>query len=541
MDASREGKKGGQMLNLGDLKLGFNDAEDYRRRENKEMFNSIFVKDNNLEKLLQQNIFFLIGEKGTGKTAYSVFLANNEYKNTRSQLRYIRETEYQKFIELKKEKHLVLSDYVSIWKVILLVLIAKNIKKDDITHLFSKNARLEAINDALDEYYSRAFSPEISTVMQIVDNSSIAAELILKSFNAKISNGKSVAFSESRFQTNLLFIERYLFDALYDLKLNFNQYLFVDGIDIRPDGIPYEEYLLCVKGLAEAIWNLNNDYFPTINDSKGRIKIVMLIRPDIFDSLGLQNSTNKIRNNSVFLDWRTTYPEYRTSSLFALSDRLLSYQQENNDISPIGSVWDEYFPWTSQATSPDRENDTPFIQFLRLSYSRPRDIVTILLLLQEISKDKSATSFSKDVFCSNEFTNAYSEYLMGGIKDQLAFYYSKEDYELLLHFLSLFKGHAEFNYDYFKSAYIDFSQYVLEKANELPEFIDTDDMLLQFLYSANIICYIEPNQYGEPLFRWCYRERSISNLSPKVAYNKKYRFHYGLLKDLNLGSYSSCT
>ena len=37
-----------------------------------------------------------------------------------------------------------------------------------------------------------------------------------------------------------------------------------DEIDIRPENIPYSEYLECVKGLANAIWSLNNDYFPNI-------------------------------------------------------------------------------------------------------------------------------------------------------------------------------------------------------------------------------------------------------------------------------------
>lgn len=135
----------GEMKDVSELNLGSNDAEDYRRRENKQLFNDIFVKDINLDRLLQLNTFFLIGEKGTGKTAYAVYLANNEYQNTRSQLKYIRETEYQKFVILKREKQLILSDYVTIWKVIILVLLASNIKEDDIRSPFSKNSKLKII------------------------------------------------------------------------------------------------------------------------------------------------------------------------------------------------------------------------------------------------------------------------------------------------------------------------------------------------------------------------------------------------------------
>ncbi len=165
---------------VSELELGSNDAEDYKRKEMKQLFNEVFLKDHNLEKLLQPGTFFLMGEKGTGKTAYAVFLSNNEYKNTRSQIKYIRETQYQKFVSLKIEKHLNLSDYTAIWRVILLVLLAANIKEDDINNPFSKNHKLKAIRIAIDNYYNHAFSPEIATIMQMIDHSKEAAEVVCK-------------------------------------------------------------------------------------------------------------------------------------------------------------------------------------------------------------------------------------------------------------------------------------------------------------------------------------------------------------------------
>ncbi len=74
------------MKKIKDLNFGFNDAENYKRKENKDLFNSIFVKNKYLDRLLLPCNYFLVGEKGTGKTAYAVFLSNNEYKNTVSEL-----------------------------------------------------------------------------------------------------------------------------------------------------------------------------------------------------------------------------------------------------------------------------------------------------------------------------------------------------------------------------------------------------------------------------------------------------------------------
>jgi len=528
------------MLPADALFLGSNDAEDYKRKDLKDFFNAVFIKNIHLDKLLTMNTFFLLGDKGTGKTAYAVFLTNNEYKDTRSQIKYIRETQYQKFVTLKHERHLVLSDYASIWRVILLVLIASNVKGDNISNRFSKNEKLDAIKDGIDQYFNHAFSPEIATVLQLVENSQETAELIFKALKYKSDDSTQFTFSETKFQTNLQFIERNLVASLRDLKLRLNEFLFIDGVDIRPEGIEYKEYLNCVKGLAEAVWSLNNDEFSTSNGSKGRFKIVLLIRPDIFQSVGLQNSTNKIINNSVFLDWRTTYPDHRSSELFSLAERLLTYNQDKEQVDKAlrGEILDYYLPWEVGSTSVRREKDTPFIQFLRLSYSRPRDIVTIIQILQLVQRQRfpGESVFREETFNSAEFRKSFSEYLMGGIKDQLSFYYSEENYKMLLHFISLFKGNAEFGYEFYEKKYDELVEYVFRKASELPEFIEEKDSFLQFLYEANLICYFDEGQ-AEPLFRWCYRERKMSDMSPAVEPFKRYRFHYGLLKALNLGSY----
>lgn len=197
------------MKSIPELNLGFNDAENYQRRENKQLFNNIFIKNYFLDDLLQPNIFFLIGEKGTGKTAYSVFLANNEYKENAAELKYLRETDYQKFVTLKKNKHLELSDYDHIWKVIILLLLANSVKKEELDHYhFSKNAKIKALMGAVHSYYMNAFAPEIISVLNLIENSKEAAELITKFL--KISEEESVTcnFQESKFQVNLLYIQK---------------------------------------------------------------------------------------------------------------------------------------------------------------------------------------------------------------------------------------------------------------------------------------------------------------------------------------------
>lgn len=518
-----------------DLELGYADAENYKRRENKALLNRVFIRDTHLDELCRPNISFLIGEKGTGKTAYSIYLSNNNYKNTSACMRYVRETEYQKFISLKKEKHLTLTDFSSIWKVILYLLLAKQVqdKEGVISKLFNYS-KFAALSAAIDEYYLSAFSPEIIQALSFVQESKLAAELLHKHAALKSEEKSSIAFSESRFQVNLFYIQKQFEEAFLQIRLAQNHVLFIDGIDIRPASIPFEEYLDCIKGLANAVWEMNNDFLPSIKGGRGRMRVVLLIRPDIFETIGLQNQNTKIRDNSVFLDWRTEYNAHRHSQLFEVVDHMLGVQQE----TPLkkGEAWDFYFPWNSPNVYEQYSTHTSFINFLRWSYYRPRDIVTMLALLKSnMNGDETKVNFSLRDFENPHFQREYSSYLLGEVKDHLSFYYGADHYEIFLKFFEYLAGKDSFNYEFYIAAFGKLQDHIQSIAVERPRFMATPNDFLQFLFALNVICYIEQTEDNMPFIHWCFRDRSYANISPKVKTGVEYQVFYGLAKALNVG------
>jgi hypothetical protein len=490
--------------------------------------------------LCQSSITFLIGDKGMGKTAYSVFMVNNAHKNNISSIRYIRETEYQKFITLKNEKHLDLSDYASIWKVIIYLLLAEDIYESEGGNSFFKTfTKFQALHEAIQEFYVHAFSPEIQHALQFIRESKIAAELLAKHAKASAEQKDSITFSETRFQTNLLYIQKNFESALSSLKLKKSHILFIDGIDIRPSSIPYDDYLECIKGLANAVWEINNDFFSRIKDSPGRLRTVLLVRPDIFASLGLQNQNTKIRDNAVLLDWSTTYRDYRTSDLFAVADKVLAYQQQRQIALKTGDAWDYYFPWDTPSDERiSNEKPTSFISFLRFALYRPRDIVTMLSMLQERfiseSKDKSR-AFTLADFDDSTFRRNYAGHLLGEVKDQLAFYYSDKDYENFLLFFKFLEGKNKFKYSEFLTAYAAHSKHMASAKLTKPKFMASAEEFLQFLYEMNVISYLETTEDGQKFIHWCFKDRTYSNISPKIKVGEEYEIFYGMSKSLNTG------
>lgn len=517
------------------LNLGFGDAENYKKRENKELLNKYFIRNDELYDILKPNNYFLVGDKGTGKTAYSLYLSNNEFADTRSYLNHIRETEYVKFIKLKKEKHLTLTEYTNIWRVLIYVLLSQQIKTGEKeSTLFSVFSKFRPLQEAMDAFFKSAFSPEIIYALNIVEETKEVAELLHKFFKLSGEDKHSETFTESRFQINLLYIQKKFEAALSSLKLEKNHIIFIDGIDIRPRNIDFEDYLECVKGLANAVWTLNNDFFSKIKDSRGRLKVMILVRPDIFSQLGLQNLNNKIRDNSVLLDWKTTYPAYRNSGLFKIADSILNAQQHM--FLQVGECWDYYFPFNNETRS--RRKDDSFVSFLRFSMFRPRDLITMMKILQEnmIAEPGRKLRIVDAVdFENRSFRTKYSDYLLGEIKDYLAFYHSDADYELFLKFFEYLEGRTSFNYDEFMICYNQFANHIEKNSIQIPVFFETSDKFLQFLFDLNVICYIQDTSDLEPHIHWSFRERTYSNINPKVKEGVRYSIHYGLQKAFDTG------
>lgn len=521
------------MKKIKELNLGFSDAINYGQRKNKALFDSVFVKNQFLEEVLSPSKYFLIGEKGTGKTAYATYLSNHEYKDTISYLKFIQTTDYEKFHTLKNEHHLEISDYTEIWKTIILMLLCKSITgKHDLFKPIGSSG-VSNISKAIDEYYRNAFTPEILYALRMIDKNELAAKFVSKYFDSDFSSSAEVESTEMRWQMNLFYISKKFTDAISKVKLNKNVYLFIDGIDVRPANFEYAQYIECIKGLENACWLLNTSVFSNVRDSKYQFKVVLLLRPDIFHALNLQNSTNKLRDNSVYLNWNTTYKEYKASPLYEIGNRLLGYEQNYN-----GEIWEEYFDWKIPSSNKTRSYDTAFMAFLKISLSRPRDISVILSELQGLMKANrlgDSEKFDYKIFQSNAFQNAYSEYFMSSLQDQLSFYCSPEHFKFFKRFFEYFND-SEFTYDEYKQNYNKFVDYLLMNVKDIPDIYNDEREFLQLLYNCNLITAVVDE--GE-FFHFSYREKSLSNINPQILIdtNVKYRFHYGIFKKAALGRF----
>lgn len=496
------------------------------------LFNKIFLVDEILDEIKSPDKYLIIGEKGSGKTAYSVYLSTHHTKELTCKVKLVENTVYDKFVTMKQNKSLDMSTYKDIWINMIYLVLCEEIKNIIRDNIF-KHKQYTALNKSVTEFYNNAFKPEFINALEFVEKSSSSINSMVKngvfSLDGKSEDEFSQKYIEQSYQLSLMKLKDGFEKALQNIKLNNNFILFIDGIDARPTHISNNEYMDCLKGLVNAVITLNNSFLKTLG-----IKITLLIRPDILYSISIHNMNQKIRDNSILLTWITTYKDYKSSKLFTIADNFLSKQQ---DISYTkGQCWDEYFPYKIR----NRYNrklgrpwiDDSFVGLLRYSLYKPRDILT---MLNEFITIGSGHHFKYKDFQS--IIKNYSEYLKGELKDYMLIYMSEDEYSSFYTFFDLFDN-VKFSYDDFKIIHKSFIESLKELDRAIPYKMATPAEALQLLYDTNIICYEEftKNHYGKKknIMRWSYKERNYANIQPEVKRRGTYRFHSAYAKAFNI-------
>lgn len=518
------------MTVIKDLFEPSNDAIDYNYGQKRSVFIKSFYSTSHLEKLKQNNCYYIIGEKGSGKTALALFYQLNSPDNSSGKLLSIDITQYKKFIKLKQKHMLEYSDYASIWRTTLCMLMSQFIVQKNKKWIHKFTGKFKKIEDAIKAYDENSLLPEIDTAVSFAETLDIGEEVQIPK-TAKVKGAyksqKSETSQEIRF--HLLEAEKALKKGLGDITLENDFVIFLDGLDSRPTDIGIMEFRACLQGLLDAVWQLNNQFFLTISDTKGRMRVCVLIRPDIFDNLDIPNSNSKLNDNAVILSWDTSEEVYKQSSIFEVLDKY--FYSQNQDDRKCG--WNSYFPYFDSG-----DNSESFIELYRNTFVRPRDFFTAIkyLIRKYKSINNQSSHFEKNELKDPRFTKDFADYLLGEVKNHASYYISNSDFSEYINYFSYLDGAQNFSYENYKIAFSKFKRYADSKRIETRKYYDDPDTLLQFFFSINIIGYYdEPNDGSKPFIHWSFRERNLSNICPKVKTESNYMVFSGIKKALDIG------
>lgn len=512
------------MKKIQELRQVKGDAYDYyiASGEDRELFEKIFLVDEIIDEIKKPDKYFLIGEKGSGKTAYSVYMSQSRTQEYFGFITLVENTLYQKFLNMKRQKALELSSYKDIWINILYLILAEEIRREGGESLL-QSLKYRQLTQAIRQFYSDAFKPELVNAMEFVDKATSSINAMLEHGVFTVSpakeHEKTKKYEEQSYQVSLLKIRDGFERAFQSLDLKKPVILFIDGIDARPREIDNGQYFECLTGLVNAVLEMNY----SILREKG-IKVMLLVRPDIMYKMPIHNMNQKLRGNSVLLDWVTTYRNYVSSKLFRIADGYFSKQQEMR--YEFGRCWNAYFPYQLEYPGRNKKPDNPFIEFLRYSLYKPRDILT---MLNEMVEATSGQCFRHEDF--EKMMANYSIYLKSELKDYMLIYMNETEYATFILFFDYFAGCRNFDHQLFEEKHLEYIEYIRKLGKEIPPFMQSANEALQLLYDTNIICY-KVWDYGRehPKMFWSYKERNYANMQPEVSRDGEYSFHMAYAK-----------
>jgi len=511
------------------LNIPFNDAIDYNDPDKIEEFVRQYNVTSAVNKLDQPNTYFVIGEKGTGKTAITLYYVTNNNHGRKQKFIPLSETFYQRFIYLKKNGKIGYTDYSTIWRCLVMANHARVIYENANFILRKLMPKYRRIRKAIKYFDLNSTKPEVEIqfeyIEKIIEKGGINYQSVVSGeSNYEKSATKKTTDIQRPFEEIETKLRRSLERCRYDSQVN----LFFDGIDAKPVDVETKDYHDCLRELAVAARQLNTEIYKKMKKHLSKFRVILLLRPDIFVELGIYNSTSVVIDNSVLLNWDTSIRNYKSSDLFTTIDKY--FYSQNQDDKKYG--WDAYF-----ARQTGSRRDIVFIELLDRSLQRPRDYFTAIkyLIMKYKNDERPLARFNvNDVIGNTEFLKNFSLYLLGEVQNYANFYMSNEDFEEYRQFFKYLPDPIFFTPLQYQVAYTKFKKDADQSRIVNKDLYRTPKKLLQFFYDVNVIGYRELTRGGYN-HHFAYRDRNIYNVYPRVKTEKvEYMVFKGIRRALEL-------
>jgi hypothetical protein len=532
------------LIPISELDFGLPDARGYQTEKQWERFKALYFEDRaQIEKLKTEPVYFIVGDKGTGKTALATYFINGMDDDVSGLSVFLEKADFTRFYSFSSQQEgFDSSDFGEMWKAVFSLLIC-----------------YETTNNAI---ASGAALPEI--VRAFFDN---LQSLSFNSFDLTVFSAYKILFSQIKATSKAFLNADYIDDKQFSFYLRAMQnyfekvyvevpsndrrsFVFVDGLDVRPaEGTgTHADHIANVTGLINAMHQMNHDGM--LSKKSSICRVIVLVRPDIFEKLELQNVNNIWRTNTIQITYEVRFGYYRDSSLFRLSDYLIYTQQKffpRSDYK-VGECWDSYLPdkWVhlpSKEGRPEKTEDA-FIGMLRNTFNRPRDIIYYLKYWKVIAlsrNDAKSSYFDPKYTKEFKFRDYFNDYLLGEIRDSnyivfVQFFHHLES-RLPKYTRASTKRPGTFfdirqpeftSVDYI-DAHREFRDYVESNGFGMPSSFEKPELFLQLLYELGLV-FFKATGANTIIWKTYADAKASGDFRPQVKLNGEYRLHRGLAK-----------
>nr|WP_296474116.1 hypothetical protein [uncultured Acetatifactor sp.] len=512
-------------LRIKDIYAGKLDAR-YEDRDLFEENSMTFPPNFNIEDIIKGDKSYIVGNKGTGKTALLLYISNYLIKNDPNAIcsTILFKTDYNKTerIRLESLEHQIvdmldvtsnstteLSDYTNLWKLtIYLKIVIDN--KNCQYGLFQNNTNWNAFEDLIVRLSNTA---RIGAIDKLKMVQSIPKTIAVDTGTERIYISQEhmpIPKNEDAIElirfNEALEVADYLFERLE--KKSPYYFICIDELETSYGNKSFKRDLQMIHDWIEVTDTINNKIRKS---NYKKMKVILSVRTEILYSiekhLYSDEINKKIMSYRVLLDWKNKRSTNTYNPLFLIWLKRIARLMGNSKSPNYLEIRQNWFP-----SFIGIDDTVDFI--LDRTWQKPRDIVRFILLSVNLAGEDE-TQFSKSLLL--EVLEEYSKDSKTEIVEEMSAFYSNEDINLLFSSLTAFKR---------KFSTEEYEAHIREDYQRYRIFDDID-LILAELYRFGIVGCINT---GTGDIKWYHKGE------PNIMRGAKWRYyvHPGLWHCLEL-------
>ncbi|WP_082491865.1 P-loop ATPase, Sll1717 family [Duganella sp. Leaf126] len=437
---------------------------------------------------------YVIGRKGTGKTAIAEFFFGRQDYNQFCEKLSFKNFPFNDLYKLKNEGFTPTNQYITLWKYLIYSIICK---------LMVKN---QAIDSAVRSALEKVFSPDpLSSLARWI------TQWTATDFNLSIlgtgggAKGQLVTNAPNWIE-RVEVLERVIIEHIDES----NYFVLFDELDEdyrdMVNVVQNKSYTALLNGLFKAV----QDVKATLSrNGKGNVLPVIFLRDDIYSTIQDPDKT-KWNDYKIELGWSSE----KIKDLLAY--RLSRAIDKNSKIYSFSEAWGMIFSKGPIVTGGGTGSAISIFDYIsRSTFFRPRDYISFIRNCAENSLEKRPLSIISPALVKDNDT-AFSNYLKSEIIDEIQAVIP--DISNVFDVISQIRKQT-FTRAEFKSTYA--------RLDSVKKFSEKDsDFVLQVLFLFSVIGN-QPQQKNQQVFRY-------KNQDANINYKESLVVHRGLFKALQI-------
>lgn len=459
-----------------------------------------FIDNDYWAQLVEGNKYYVIGRKGTGKSAIYNWIKTNEVSRgvIVSNLSF-RNFPFERLLNLSDDDFSRPNQYQSVWRNIILSEIAKDIVLD-------VNSVPDELFEELRDYVDFKFGRDLLDLHKRVATQTEKTDkgLFIKGVKVGRSKGVSSEYSTSE-MSNLTLINQRLDRVIRDYLLVTNNTRYVIQFDQLDDNytvyITNDNYFQSLISLFKVIYDLNQS-FAQLDIP---VKIIGYLRSDIFYEINNYDAESaRWDMHQLYLNWaiinRTDW--HNPPLLQMLNKRMVHSVPSLNDVdNPF------YYVFRGLEINSKAGRRSVFSHLVRNSFQRPRDLIQFCKKIQDEARKRG--KLDENTILDAE--KLYSSWLLAELSNEFGPLIKAKP--VLYDFLREL-GDESMSYNSLRNVYAPFEERIGL----------TFDGLMDLLYRLGIVFNVNTKNPRHPEFFSIIRnEHSLINSKMKIFLNPGFR------------------